>query len=42
VFAAAFVAGIAAVVVQATHGHASVGAVVLAVTLIQRAQLQVG
>ena len=41
-FAAAFVAGIAAVVVQATHGHASVGAVVLAVTLIQRAQLQVG
>jgi ATP-binding cassette subfamily B protein len=42
VFAAAFVAGIAAVVVQATHGHASVGSVVLAVTLIQRAQLQVG
>ncbi len=41
-FAAAFVAGIAVVVVRATHGTASVGAVVLAVTLVQRAQLQVG
>ena len=41
-FAAAFVAGIAVVVVQAAHGTASVGAVVLAVTLVQRAQLQVG
>jgi ATP-binding cassette, subfamily B, bacterial len=41
-FAGAFVAGIAAVVVRATHGTASVGAVVLAVTLVQRAQLQVG
>jgi ATP-binding cassette subfamily B protein len=42
VFAAGFVAGIAAVVVRATHGTATVGAVVLAVTLIQRVQLQVG
>ena len=42
VFAAAFVAGIAIVVVRAAHGHASVGEVVLAVTLIQRAQLQIG
>jgi len=42
VFAAGFVAGIAAVVVRATHGTATVGQVVLAVTLIQRAQLQVG
>jgi ATP-binding cassette, subfamily B, bacterial len=42
IFAAGFVAGIAVVVVRATHGTASVGAVVLAVTLIQRAQLQVG
>ena len=41
-FAAAFVAGIAVVVVQAAHGTASVGEVVLAVTLVQRAQLQVG
>jgi ATP-binding cassette subfamily B protein len=41
-FAAAFVAGIAVVAVRATHGTASVGAVVLAVTLVQRAQLQVG
>jgi ATP-binding cassette subfamily B protein len=41
-FAAAFVAGIAAVVVRAVDGTASVGAVVLAVTLVQRAQLQVG
>jgi len=42
IFAAGFVAGIAVVVVRATHGTANVGAVVLAVTLIQRAQLQVG
>jgi ATP-binding cassette, subfamily B, bacterial len=42
VFAAGFVAGIAAVVVRAAHGHATVGEVVLAVTLIQRAQLQLG
>ncbi len=42
IFAAGFVAGIAVVVVRAAHGTANVGAVVLAVTLIQRAQLQVG
>ena len=42
VFAGGFVAGIAVVVVRAAHGAASVGAVVLAVTLVQRAQLQVG
>jgi ATP-binding cassette, subfamily B, bacterial len=42
VFAAAFVTGIAVVVVRAADGSASVGAVVLAVTLLQRAQLQVG
>ena len=42
IFAAGFVAGIAVIVVRAAHGTASVGAVVLAVTLIQRAQLQVG
>jgi ATP-binding cassette subfamily B protein len=41
-FAGAFVAGIAAVAVRAADGAASVGAVVLAVTLVQRAQLQVG
>jgi ATP-binding cassette subfamily B protein len=41
-FAAAFVAGIAEVVIGATNGTTTVGAVVLAVTLIQRAQLQVG
>jgi len=41
-FAAAFVGGIAIVVVRAARGHASVGEVVLAVTLIQRAQLQIG
>jgi ATP-binding cassette, subfamily B, bacterial len=41
-FAAAFVAGIGAVVVRAAHGTATVGEVVLAVTLVQRAQLQVG
>ena len=42
VFSAGFVAGIAVVVVRAAHGTATVGQVVLAVTLIQRAQLQVG
>jgi ATP-binding cassette subfamily B protein len=42
VFAGGFVAGIAVVVVRAAHGTATVGAVVLAVTLIQRVQLQVG
>jgi len=42
IFAAGFVAGIAVVVLRAAHGTANVGAVVLAVTLIQRAQLQVG
>jgi len=41
-FAGAFVAGIAAVTVRAAHGTATVGEVVLAVTLVQRAQLQVG
>jgi ATP-binding cassette subfamily B protein len=41
-FAVAFVAGIAAVAVRAAHGTATVGEVVLAVTLVQRAQLQVG
>jgi ATP-binding cassette, subfamily B, bacterial len=41
-FAGAFVAGIAVVVVRAADGTASVGTVVLAVTLVQRAQLQVG
>jgi ATP-binding cassette subfamily B protein len=41
-FAAGFVAGIAVVVLRAVHGTATVGEVVLAVTLIQRAQLQVG
>jgi ATP-binding cassette subfamily B protein len=41
-FAGAFVAGIAVVVVRAADGTASVGAVVLAVTLVQLAQLQVG
>jgi ATP-binding cassette, subfamily B, bacterial len=42
IFAAAFVAGIAVVAVRAAHGTATAGQVVLAVTLIQRAQLQVG
>ena len=41
-FAGAFVAGIAAVAVRAVDGTATVGEVVLAVTLVQRAQLQVG
>jgi ATP-binding cassette, subfamily B, bacterial len=42
VFAIGFVAGITTVVIRATHGHASIGEVVLAVTMIQTAQLQVG
>jgi ATP-binding cassette, subfamily B, bacterial len=42
IFAAGFVTGIAVVAVRAAHGSATVGEVVLAVTLIQRAQLQVG
>jgi ATP-binding cassette, subfamily B, bacterial len=42
VFAAAFVAGIAGVVIGSTRGTVTVGSVVLAVTLLQRAQLQVG
>jgi ATP-binding cassette, subfamily B, bacterial len=42
VFAIGFVAGITAVVVRATHGHASIGEVVLAVTMIQSVQFQVG
>ena len=42
VFATGFVAGIAVVVIRATHGHASIGEVVLAVTLIQSVQYQVG
>jgi ATP-binding cassette subfamily B protein len=42
VFGAAFVAGIALVVIRAAHGQASVGQVVLAVTLVQRVQYQVG
>jgi ATP-binding cassette subfamily B protein len=42
IFAAGFVSGIAVVAVRAAHGSAIVGEVVLAVTLIQRAQLQVG
>jgi ATP-binding cassette subfamily B protein len=42
VFGAAFVAGIALVAIRAAHGQASVGQVVLAVTLVQRVQYQVG
>jgi ATP-binding cassette, subfamily B, bacterial len=42
VFAAGFVTGIAVIAVRAADGVATVGQVVLAVTLIQRAQLQVG
>jgi ATP-binding cassette subfamily B protein len=42
VYAAGFVTGIAVVAVHAADGTATVGQVVLAVTLIQRAQLQVG
>jgi hypothetical protein len=41
-FAGAFVAGIAVVVVRAAHGSARLGEMVLAVTPVQRAQLQVG
>jgi ATP-binding cassette subfamily B protein len=42
VFALGFVAGIAVVTIRATQGHASAGEAVLAVTLVQRAQTQVG
>jgi ATP-binding cassette, subfamily B, bacterial len=42
IFAAGFVTGIVIVAVRAADGTATVGQVVLAVTLIQRAQLQVG
>jgi ATP-binding cassette, subfamily B, bacterial len=42
VFAIGFVAGITAVVIRAIHGHASIGEVVLAVTMIQSVQFQVG
>jgi ATP-binding cassette subfamily B protein len=42
VFAAGFLGAIAAVVIRASHGEASIGQVVLAVTLIQRVQMQVG
>jgi len=42
IFAAGFVTGIAVVAVRAARGTADVGQVVLAVTLIQRAQVQVG
>jgi ATP-binding cassette subfamily B protein len=42
VFAAGFVFGLTAVVLRATHGHASIGEVVLAVTMIQTVQFQVG
>jgi len=42
VYAAGFVTGIAVVAVHAADGTATAGQVVLAVTLIQRAQLQVG
>jgi ATP-binding cassette subfamily B protein len=42
VFAAGFITGIATVAVRAADGTATAGQVVLAVTLIQRAQLQVG
>lgn len=41
-FAVGFVAGVTAVVIRATHGHASIGEVVLAVTMIQTVQFQVG
>ena len=42
VFATGFLGGIAVVVIRAAHGQASIGQVVLAVTLIQRVQMQVG
>ncbi len=42
VFALGFVVGVAVVTIRATQGHATAGEVVLAVTLVQRAQTQVG
>jgi len=42
VFAAGFLGAIADVVIRASHGKTSIGQVVLAVTLIQRVQMQVG
>jgi ATP-binding cassette, subfamily B, bacterial len=42
VFAAGFVAGIGTIVLRAVHGHGSVGEVVLAVGLMQRAQINIG
>jgi len=42
VFALGFVVGVAVVTIRATQGDASAGEVVLAVTLVQRAQTQVG
>jgi ATP-binding cassette subfamily B protein len=42
VFAAGFLGAIVVVVVRASHGEVSIGQVVLAVTLIQRVQMQVG
>jgi ATP-binding cassette subfamily B protein len=42
VFALGFVVGVAVVTIRATHGDATAGEVVLAVTLVQRAQTQVG
>jgi ATP-binding cassette subfamily B protein len=42
VFAIGFVGGITAVVIRAAHGHASIGEVVLAVTMIQSVQFQIG
>jgi ATP-binding cassette subfamily B protein len=42
IFAVGFVVGVAVVTIRATQGHASAGEVVLAVTLVQRAQTQVG
>jgi ABC-type multidrug transport system fused ATPase/permease subunit len=41
VFAAGFVSAIVVLVVRAAHGHATPGAVVMAVTLLRRAQTQV-
>jgi len=41
-FAAGFVAAIVIVVVEAAHGRTSIGQVVVAVSLLRRAQLQVG
>ena len=42
IFAVGFVVGVAVVTIRATQGHAGAGEVVLAVTLVQRAQTQVG